>query len=116
MTAAERLPASAALVVVPDSDSRLEQLAAQYDQAKAEAAKATEALTAITNAIKLELTNAAPGANDIRLDSPELAQPLRLFAVSSWRVDAKKLKAEAPEIYVRYATKSTAWQLRAVSS
>jgi hypothetical protein len=35
--------------------------------------------------------------------------------VESWRVDAKKLKTEAPETYVRYATKSTAWQLRAVS-
>jgi hypothetical protein len=106
---------SPAAVVTPDADTRLAQLVAQYDLAKAEAAKADEALKAITDAIKLELINAAPGHDDIRLESPELVKPLRLFAVTSWRVDAKKLKAEAPETYVRYAKQSTAWQLRAVS-
>lgn len=106
---------SSAAVVTPDADTRLAQLVAQYDMAKAEAAKAEESLKAITDAIKVELINAAPGSEDIRLESPELAKPLRLFAVSSWRVDTKKLKAEAPEVYVRYAKQSTAWQLRAVS-
>lgn len=105
----------AAAVVTPDADTRLAQLVAQYDLAKAEAAKADEALKAITDGIKAELINAAPGREDIRLESPELVKPLRLFAVSSWRIDARKLKAEAPEVYVRYAKQSTAWQLRAVS-
>jgi hypothetical protein len=103
-------------VIAPQPGSRLEQLAAQYDLAKAEAEKAADALKAITDGIKLELANAAPGETDVRLDSTELAAPLRLLAIESWRVDSKKLKTEAPEIYVRYATKSTAWQLRPVKS
>jgi len=102
--------------ITPAEDTRLAQLAAQYDLAKAESVKATEALKAITDAIKVELTNAAPGETDVRLESPELARPLRLTAITSWRVDATKLKTEAPEIYVRYAKQSTAWRLEAVKS
>src|SRR6266566_3009872 len=101
--------------VTPDPDSRLGQLAAQYDLAKAEADKATTDLKAITDAIKLELINAAPGATSIDLVSEDLVKPLRLVAVSSWRVDAKKLKAEAPETYVRYAVQGTSWTLKRVS-
>ncbi len=93
---------------------RLEQLLAQYDLAKAEAAKAAESLKAITDGIKAELAAVAPGETDIRVDSPDLAKPLRLQAVTSWRVDATKLKAEDPETYVRYAKQSTAWRLEAV--
>lgn len=102
-------------VVRPDPDTRLEQLTAQYDMAKAEADKAASTLKAVTDAIKLELASAAPGETSIDLVSDLLAAPLRLVAVESWRVDAKKLKAEAPETYVRYAKKSTSWTLRAVT-
>jgi hypothetical protein len=113
VTAPQAQPA--ATVVQPDPDSRLAQLAAQYDLAKAEAEKSAAALKAITDAIKLELTNAAPGVTDVRLDSDQLAAPLRLYYTESWRVDAKKLKTEDPETYVRYATKGGSWSLRAVS-
>jgi hypothetical protein len=103
-------------IIEPCLDSRLEQLAAQYDMAKAEAEKAANDLKAITDAIKFELMNEAPeGETSIELQSPDLAHPLRLTAVESWRVDAKKLKAEDPLTYVRYAKKSTSWTLRAVS-
>lgn len=102
--------------VTPESGSRLEQLASQYDMAKAEADKAANDLKAITDAIKLELVNAAPeGATSIDLVSNELVKPLRLVAVTSWRVDAKKLKAEDPVTYVRYATQGTSWTLKRVS-
>lgn len=102
---------------VDHPESRLEALLAQYDLAKAEAEKAAESLKAITDGIKAELAAAAPeGETDIRVDSPDLAQPLRLSAVTSWRVDATKLKAEAPETYVRYAKQSTAWRLERVKS
>jgi len=103
-------------VIKPESDSRLAQLAAQYDLAKAESAKAAEALKAITDAIKIELTHAAPGESDVQLDSPDLIKPLRLTAVESWRIDAKKLKAEDSLTYVRYAVQSTTWRLAPVSS
>lgn len=114
MTAAT---ATAPATLVPYApDTRLAQLCSQYELAKAEAAKAAESLKAITDGIKAELANAAPGATDVRYESPDLGQALRLTAVESWRVDAKKLKAEAPETYVRYAKKSTAWRLEAVRS
>lgn len=102
--------------IVPSEGSRLEQLAAQYDMARAEADKAAAALKAITDGIKAELAQAAPGETDIRLDSDLLAAPLRMLHKTSWRVDTKKLKSEAPEIYVRYATQSGSWELRAVSA
>jgi hypothetical protein len=99
-----------------DPESRLAQLAAQYDLAKAEADKANEAFEAIKAAIKVELASAAPGESDVRFASPDLAAPLQLRAIESWRVDAKKLKAEQPETYVRYASKSTSWRLAPVSA
>lgn len=105
-----------AAVIIPDTDTRLAQLVAQYDLAKAEADKAAETLKAITDAIKTELVQAAPGEHDIRLESDDLARPLRLLAIESWRVDAKRLKEESPETYVRFAKKSTSWQLRSVAS
>lgn len=98
-------------------DTRLAQLLAQYDLAKAEADKAAEALKTITNAIKLEATQAAePGSTEIIVDSPELARPLQVSYVERWTVDTKKLKAEAPETYVRYAKKGGSWTLRAVAA
>ena len=110
-------PASpGAQVVVPEPETRLAQLLAQYDLAKAESDKAAETLKAITDAVKAELVQQAPGANDIRVESEHLARPLRLLAVTSWRVDARKLKEEAPEVYVRYAKQSTAWTLRGITS
>lgn len=101
--------------VRPEPDSRLDQLSAQYDLVKAEAEKAAGALKAVTDAIKLELSQLAPDATSVDLDSDHLARPLRLNAVTSWRVDANKLKAEDPETYVRYAKQSTAWTLKQVN-
>lgn len=122
MTAAGPTPqpelgAPAHVEVEAYADTRIAQLAAQYDVAKAEAKKAAEALAAITDAIKVELVKAAPGSNDIRLESPLLAQPLRLFPVVSQRLDTKRMKAEQPALYDAYLAKpTTAWQLRAVTS
>ncbi len=103
--------------IPPAPDSRLEQLCAQYDLAKAEATKAADALKAITDGIKNELAALMPeGATEVDLDTPLLARPMRLKAVDAWRVDAKKLKAEAPAIYVRYAVKGTSWRLAPIGS
>ncbi|HEY2086401.1 MAG TPA: hypothetical protein VGH54_10315 [Mycobacterium sp.] len=101
--------------ITPAPDSRLEQLVSQYEMAQAEAKKAADDLKAITDAIKLEMTNAAPGETEIDLVSDQLARPLRLSNVTGWRVDAKKLKAEAPEVYVRYAVQTSSWRLAPVS-
>jgi hypothetical protein len=101
-------------VIRPDVDSRLAQMSAQYDIAKAEADKAAEALKAISDAIKVELVKAAPGAHDIRLDAEGLERPLRLLAVTSQRVDSKALKADLPQVWETYAKPSTAWRLERV--
>jgi hypothetical protein len=95
--------------------SRLEQLAEAYALAKPAADAAKEHLDAITDAIKLELTMAAPGAHRVDFTAAALVAPLRLASKTSWRLDSKRLKTEAPELYVRYAKQSTYWELRAVT-
>lgn len=102
-------------LVKPTPDSRLEQLHAQYATAKAEADRANEVLKAITDAIKLEVTQAAPDG-EARIDLHSAHGPaLRLSYIESWRLDSKRLKADNPGIYVKYAKKSGAWQLKAVA-
>jgi hypothetical protein len=95
-------------------DTRLAQLSAQYDLAKAEVDKATETLKAITDGIKAELVKSAPGASDVRLDAEGLDKPLRLQAVVSRRVDSARLKAEQPQVWADYSDESTSWRLERV--
>lgn len=97
-----------------ETGSRLAQMHAAYADAKAEVEGAAERLKVITDAIKLELTNAAPDQARIELHGP--GPTLRLVYTTSWRVDAKKLKAEAPEIYVRYAKQTGSWTLKAAAA
>lgn len=101
-------------VQVPASATeRLAALHASYADAKAQADAAAERLAAIKDGIKAELAALAPeGSTKIALlgsDGP----PLTLVHSESWRVDARKLKAEDPETYVRYAKKSESWTLAA---
>lgn len=98
--------------VTPAPDSRLAQLCSQYDLAKAEADKAAETLKAITDGIKHELVALLPpGADRVDLDTPLLARPMRFQSVQTWRVDTKRLKAEDPLAYVKYAVQGTSWKL-----
>lgn len=102
------------LIVQPDADTRLAQLHAAYSDAKAAADAAEKQLKAITDAIKLELTQAAPEGTT-KVDLVGNGVPLRLSWTESWRLDSRKLKAEDPETYVRYAKKSGAWRLAPVA-
>lgn len=95
--------------------SRLEQLAAAYGPAKAAADEAKARLDTITDAIKLELTMAAPGANKIDLQSSVLDAPLRLATRTSVRLDSTRLKTEQPDTYAAFAKQTTYWELRAIS-
>jgi hypothetical protein len=92
--------------------SRLEGLLAVYANLKPQADELASRLKGVTDAIKAELTSAYPLVGVIDVEHPLLAQPLRLSYVESWRVDTKQPKADAPEVYVRYAVKSGTWQLR----
>lgn len=115
MTTTDR-PVSAPVIpeITAPMGSRLEQLTAQYDQAKQLADDAAERLKAITDGIKAELGAAAPGASRVILRSRYLARSLRLRAQVSWRLDMKSLKAERPEVYARYAYPATAWYLEQI--
>lgn len=97
--------------VAPRKNSRLAQLHAMYAGAKANADAAAEELKTITTAIKAELAAAAPDQPKVDLVSPA-GPPLGLRLVTSWRIDSRKLKAQDPETYVRYARKSEAWALK----
>jgi hypothetical protein len=100
--------------VTVEPGSRLDDLLALYDQLKAQADEAEQRFETVKNAVKAELAAAAPGAPQVDVAHPALAQPLRLSYVEAWRLDAKRMKAEAPELYVTYAAKSGSWQLRGV--
>lgn len=104
------------VTVKAEPQSRLEALAAAYAEAKPAADAAAARLKEITDAIKVELVNAAPGAVKVDLSSTALAAPLRLQAKTSWRLDAKRLKAEAPATYAAFAVQQTSWELRALTN
>lgn len=103
-------PATETVQVRPETGSRLEQLHAEYESAKAAADEAAARLKSITDAIKAELTEAAPGAGRLQLLSPH-GPALGLTYTESWRIDTPRLKRENPELYVAYAVKSGSWRL-----
>lgn len=101
------------LTVTAPVGSRLEQLQASYAEAKAQADEAAARLKVVTDGIKAELSAAIAETGDRRVDLVGGPGPaLTMTYAESWRVDAKKLKAEAPETYVRFAKKSSSWTLR----
>jgi hypothetical protein len=99
--------------VQPDPTSRLAQLHAAYADAKAAVDAAGDALKAITDAIKVELTSVDPNERRFELVPAHgvTAVPLRLTYTESWRLDSTRMKKEDPETYVRYAKKSGSWRL-----
>lgn len=109
MTEQPEIPDRPVTVTAPEG-SRLEQLHAAYEDAKAAKDEAETRLKAVVDAIKVEATQAAPGAERIEIVGDH-GPRLSLTYVESWRVDSRRLKAEDPETYVRYATKSGTWKL-----
>lgn len=103
-------------LVQPEPESRLAHLAARYDALKARADTAKADLEELTTAIKAEMAAAAGHAAGpaIVLDTPDLQRPLRLTAVESWKIDAKRLKVDDPVTYVRWARKSMSLKLERV--
>jgi hypothetical protein len=112
---APQTPAQHATVAA-EPGSRLESLAEAYAVAKPAADEAKSRLDTIVDAIKLELSMAAPGATKVDFHTPALTAPLRLASRTSWRLDGTQLKAEQPELYVRYAKQISYWELRAVTN
>ena len=101
-------------VVRPDPDTRLDQLAAEYAALKPLADEYLARLEGIKTSIKSELVQLHPGESEIVLVGSTVPLPLRVKAVTKWSLDTKRLKAEKPDIYVRFAKQSTSWELRQV--
>ena len=100
-------------VVKSRKGSRLAALLDAYPAAKAMADEAAAQLKAITDGIKLEASQQAPDQPKVTIcpAGGSEAPTLELDYRESWRIDSRKLKAEDPETYVRYAKKSGAWYL-----
>lgn len=107
-------PFAPALQYDVGADSRLEQLVHEYVAAKETADAAAARLKEITDAIKLIVTVDTDSAPKVDVLAPG-APPLRVSWIEQWRLDSKRLKAEHPETWVRYAEQSGYWQLKRVS-
>lgn len=100
------------VAIVPGQGSRLEQLHALYADLKEKADAAAAEFRTVSDAIKAELAQQAPGHERVELRG-EAGPALRLTYTESWRIDSRKLKAEDPVTYASYAKKSSAWVLKA---
>ncbi len=100
------------LEISPEEGSRLAILHAAYFEAKANADSATRDLKAITDGLKLELTQAAPeGEAKIRLGG-NAGPPLALTWVVTKRFNTNGFRASHEALYQQYLAPSGAWQLR----
>jgi hypothetical protein len=60
---------------------------------------------------QLQASYPDPGASRVDLAGGAHGPALQLTYSESWRVDATRLKAEQPVLYVQYAKKSGSWSL-----
>lgn len=95
--------------VVPQPGSRLEQLQAMYDDARARAEEAAERFGMIKKGIEAELAAAAPGARVIALGGPV---PLTMSWRAPMRFDQKRFKEENAYLYASYCKPGGHWELR----
>lgn len=93
-------------------NERLDQLIAEYARIKPRVEELTAQLKELTDAIKLALTVANPGETRIPVEHPSLTDPLVLRYVPSPRLDTKRIKAEAPDVYEQYVIHGGRWELR----
>jgi len=100
-------------IVIPAEGSKLEQLHAQYADAKAQADDATARLKDITDGIKAELSAAHPEQRRVELRTGS-GPALGLTYVETWRFDSTRFKKEHPVEYVTYAKQSGSWRLAVV--
>lgn len=111
------------VVVAPPRESRLAALHAQYADAKAEADAAAERLKAVTDGIKAELRETAPGQDRLELRSA-YGPALSLVRSTPTRFDSKRFRAaivasgnaSLVALYEQYTTTGESWTLKAVSA
>ena len=103
------------------ANERLAQMHAEYADAKAQADAAAKRLKDITDGIKRELTEAAPGAPKLELLGPH-GPTLRLSYVETTRTNTKAIKpildaykVSNPDLYATFTTTTGSWVLKAVA-
>lgn len=98
--------------ITPVPESILDMLLSQHHAAKAAAEETAERLKALTDRIKSELTMAHPGATGFEIAGSAHRSALTLRWVNTTRLDTDRMKREAPETYVEFATFGGRWELR----
>ncbi len=108
------LPPPVQLTASPGT--RLEELLAAYETAKAAKEEAVARFDAITDALKAEMATAAPqGSTDITLSGQSPGLPrLHLMWTRPYRFETKRFRADHPGLYVRYEVRGGQWGLRQV--
>jgi hypothetical protein len=95
--------------------TRLEQLLASYESAKAAADEAKARYEALTDSIKAELDAATPeGTREIILSGPPGLPQLRMAWKTPYRFDVKRFRLENPVLYVQYEVQGGHWDMRMV--
>jgi hypothetical protein len=102
-----------AFPVTAQPGSRLEELLAMYESAKAEAAEAKSRFDGITSGLKAEIAAACPdGTTRASLTGAPGLPRLRMTWLTPWRFDSKTFKEEQPYLYVKYSKQGGHWDLR----
>lgn len=101
-------------IVVPESDSLLDQLCAEYAALESDLAPMTAREKELKEAIKHELGKyIAEGETEVGLNSPYLGRR-RLVAKDAMRFQTEAFKQQYLELYVRFTKKSRSWNFEKV--
>lgn len=104
---ATAIPGPPLVTAAPDTE--LAQLVAEYDRLDVEVKARSTELESVKARIKVALQEVKPGESEVLLTAPGLAKPLKMWFQEKWTLDTKRLKNEAPEIWVRWAKKGGSW-------
>ncbi len=104
---ATAIPGPPLVTAAPDTE--LAQLVAEYDRLDVEVKERTAELESVKARLKVALQEAHPGQSEVLLTAPGLVKPLKMWFQEKWSLDSKRLKNEAPEIWVRWAKKGGSW-------
>ena len=105
-------PEKPRLAVAPAPGSILEDLLAAEAAAEAAQREAADRLKGLRDRIKAELTQAHPGVEKFDIAGTPHRPAKQLTWVNTVQLDAKRLKAEKPLLYVEYAQFGGRWELR----
>ena len=100
------------IAVTPAPGSVLEDLLSREAAAEAAANEAADRLKSVRDAIKAELSQAHPGISRFFIAGSATRLPKTLTWVETVRLDTKRMKQDAPQLYVEYAVFGDRWELR----